>query len=61
MIGAGSRLDNLVQTGHNVILGRCCVIVAQVGISGSAVLGDFVRVGDRRAWSGIFKSVKVRR
>ena len=45
IIGAGSRLDNLVQIGHNVMLGRCCVIVAQVGISGSTVLGDFVRVG----------------
>jgi UDP-3-O-[3-hydroxymyristoyl] glucosamine N-acyltransferase len=34
-----------VQIGHNAILGRCCVIVAQVGISGSTVLEDFVRVG----------------
>ncbi len=41
VIGAGSRLDNLVQIGHNVILGRCCVIVAQVGISGSTVLEGF--------------------
>jgi UDP-3-O-[3-hydroxymyristoyl] glucosamine N-acyltransferase len=54
VIGAGSRLDNLVQIGHNVILGRCCVIVAQVGISGSTVLEDFVRVGGRRQWPGIF-------
>lgn len=45
VIGAGSRLDNLVQIGHNVVLGRCCVIVAQVGISGSTVLGDFVMIG----------------
>jgi len=37
VIGAGSRLDNLVQIGHNVLIGRCCVIVAQVGISGSTV------------------------
>src|SRR3954462_6094432 len=49
IIGAGSRLDNLVQIGHNVILGRCCVIVAQVGISGSTVLEDFVRVGGQAA------------
>jgi UDP-3-O-[3-hydroxymyristoyl] glucosamine N-acyltransferase len=42
VIGQGSRLDNLVQIGHNVRLGMCCVIVAQVGISGSTVLGDFV-------------------
>jgi len=45
IIGAGSRLDNLVQVGHNVRLGRCCVIVAQVGIAGSTTLDDFVQVG----------------
>jgi UDP-3-O-[3-hydroxymyristoyl] glucosamine N-acyltransferase len=52
VIGAGSRLDNLVQIGHNVVLGRCCVIVAQVGISGSTELGDFVRVGGQAAMAG---------
>src|SRR5690242_16409805 len=52
IIGAGSRLDNLVQIGHNVVLGRCCVIVSQVGISGSTVLGDFVRVGGQAAMAG---------
>ncbi len=52
VIGAGSRLDNLVQIGHNVRLGRCCVIVAQVGISGSTVLEDFVEVGGQAAMAG---------
>jgi UDP-3-O-[3-hydroxymyristoyl] glucosamine N-acyltransferase len=52
LIGAGSRLDNLVQIGHNVVLGRCCVIVAQVGISGSTVLEDFVRVGGQAGIAG---------
>lgn len=52
VIGAGSRLDNLVQIGHNVTIGRCCVIVAQVGISGSTVLEDFVRVGGQAAMAG---------
>jgi UDP-3-O-[3-hydroxymyristoyl] glucosamine N-acyltransferase len=52
VIGAGSRLDNLVQIGHNVTLGRCCVIVAQVGISGSTVLEDYVRVGGQAAMAG---------
>ena len=52
VIGAGSRLDNLVQIGHNVILGRSRVIVAQVGISGSTVLEDFVRVGGQAAMAG---------
>ena len=52
VIGAGSRLDNLVQIGHNVVLGRCCVIVAQVGIAGSTVLEDFVQVGGQAAMDG---------
>jgi UDP-3-O-[3-hydroxymyristoyl] glucosamine N-acyltransferase len=51
-IGAGTRIDNLVQIGHNVRLGRCCVIVAQVGIAGSTVLEDFVQVGGQAAMAG---------
>ncbi len=45
VIGAGTMIDNLVQIGHNVVLGRCCVMAAQSGISGSTKLGDFVVVG----------------
>ena len=52
VIGAGSRLDNQVQIGHNVRIGRCCVIVAQVGIAGSTVLEDFVQVGGQAALAG---------
>ena len=52
VIGAGSRLDNQVQIGHNVRIGRCCVIVAQVGIAGSTVLDDFVQVGGQAALAG---------
>ncbi|MGI4798140.1 MAG: UDP-3-O-(3-hydroxymyristoyl)glucosamine N-acyltransferase [Janthinobacterium lividum] len=52
VIGAGSRIDNLVQIGHNVRLGKCCVVVAQVGISGSTVLEDFVQVGGQAAFTG---------
>lgn len=44
VIGEGSRIDNLVQIGHNVRLGRCCIVVAQAGISGSTELDDFVTV-----------------
>ena len=51
-IGAGCRIDNLVQIGHNVTLGRGCVIVAQVGISGSTRLGDYVQVGGQAAMAG---------
>ena len=45
VIGEGTKIDNLVQIGHNVQIGRHCVIVGQVGISGSAVLEDFVVMG----------------
>ena len=52
VIGAGTMIDNLVQIGHNVQIGRCCVIVAQVGISGSTRLGDFVMVGGQVGMAG---------
>lgn len=42
MIGAGTKLDNLVQVGHNVVIGKCCLISAQVGIGGSSRIGDGV-------------------
>jgi len=45
VIGAGSVLDNLVHIGHNVRLGRNCVICGQVGIAGSTVVGDGVMMG----------------
>jgi UDP-3-O-[3-hydroxymyristoyl] glucosamine N-acyltransferase len=41
-IGAGTKIDNLVQIAHNVVIGRCCLIVSQVGISGSCKIGDGV-------------------
>jgi UDP-3-O-[3-hydroxymyristoyl] glucosamine N-acyltransferase len=40
VIGAGTKIDNLVHIAHNVRVGRLCLIAAQVGISGSTVLGD---------------------
>ncbi len=40
-IGEGTKIDNLVQIGHNCAIGRHCLIVSQVGISGSVVIGDF--------------------
>lgn len=42
VIGAGTKIDNLVQIAHNVKVGKGCIIVSQVGISGSTVLGDYV-------------------
>ncbi len=41
-IGSGTKIDNLVHIGHNVTVGRNCVIVAQVGVSGSVEIGDGV-------------------
>jgi UDP-3-O-[3-hydroxymyristoyl] glucosamine N-acyltransferase len=42
IIGAGTKIDNLVQIAHNVVIGKCCLIAALVGISGSCKLGDGV-------------------
>lgn len=42
IIGAGTKIDNLVQIGHNVRVGKNVIIVAQVGIGGSTVIGDNV-------------------
>lgn len=42
VIGEGTKIDNLVQIGHNVQIGRHCVLVGQVGVSGSAILEDYV-------------------
>lgn len=44
-IGAGSKIDNLVQVAHNVQLGRGCILVGQAGVAGSARLGNYVIVG----------------
>ena len=40
MIGAGTKIDNLVHIGHNVRIGKRCLIMAQVGLAGSAVVED---------------------
>lgn len=45
VIGEGTKIDNLVQIAHNVVIGRHCIIVSQTGISGSTTLGDFVILG----------------
>ncbi len=45
VIGEGTKIDNLVQVGHNAQIGRNCIVVAQVGISGSVTIGRFCHVG----------------
>jgi len=42
VVGEGTKIDNLVQIGHNTHIGRHSVIVSQTGISGSCEIGDFV-------------------
>jgi UDP-3-O-[3-hydroxymyristoyl] glucosamine N-acyltransferase len=45
VIGEGTKIDNLVQIGHNCSIGRRCFIVSQTGISGSVKVGDYVMLG----------------
>lgn len=45
VIGEGTKIDNLVQIGHNCRIGRGCIIAGQCGISGSVTIGDFTMVG----------------
>jgi len=52
VIGAGTWIDNLVQIGHNVQIGKGCIIVAHVGISGSTVIEDFVALGGQVGVAG---------
>lgn len=72
-IGAGTKIDNQVQVAHNVVTGQHCILVAQVGISGSTRLGNYVvmagqvgvgghlNIGDQvtlLARSGVTKDIK---
>jgi len=74
VIGPGTKIDNLVQIGHNCRIGAHCVIVSQVGISGSVTVGDGVQIGGKvgiadhleigagariAAGSGVARSVKA--
>ena len=52
MIGEGTKIDNLVQIAHNVVVGRHCVIAAMVGVSGSTILEDFVVLGGQAGIAG---------
>jgi UDP-3-O-[3-hydroxymyristoyl] glucosamine N-acyltransferase len=45
VIGEGTKIDNLVQIGHNCSIGRLCFIVSQTGISGSVTVGDYAMLG----------------
>ena len=52
LIGEGTKIDNLVQIGHNCVIGKHCLIVALTGISGSTRLGDYVTVAGQAGIAG---------
>lgn len=52
VIGQGTWIDNLVQIGHNVKIGKGCILAAQIGIAGSTVVEDFVAMGGQVGLSG---------
>jgi UDP-3-O-[3-hydroxymyristoyl] glucosamine N-acyltransferase len=52
VIGEGTKIDNQVQIGHNVRIGRHCAIVSQVGIAGSTRIGDGVQIGGQAGLNG---------
>jgi UDP-3-O-[3-hydroxymyristoyl] glucosamine N-acyltransferase len=56
MIGEGTKIDNLVQIGHNATIGRHCILVGLCGVAGSAVLADYVMIGGQ---AGIADHTKV--
>jgi UDP-3-O-[3-hydroxymyristoyl] glucosamine N-acyltransferase len=47
VIGEGTKIDNLVQVAHNVVIGRSCIIAGHCGLSGSVRVGDYVMLGGR--------------
>jgi UDP-3-O-[3-hydroxymyristoyl] glucosamine N-acyltransferase len=55
-IGAGTKIDNLVQISHNVTIGRCCLIAGQSGVAGSGKLGDGVILAGQ---SGVGDNVEI--
>ncbi|HUR59155.1 MAG TPA: UDP-3-O-(3-hydroxymyristoyl)glucosamine N-acyltransferase [Opitutaceae bacterium] len=62
VVGEGTKIDNLVQIGHNVVIGKHCLLCAQAGISGSTKLEDYVVLGGQVGVGGhitIGKAVKA--
>jgi UDP-3-O-[3-hydroxymyristoyl] glucosamine N-acyltransferase len=52
VIGAGTKIDNLVQVGHNVRIGKLCLLMSQVGIAGSATIEDGVILAGQAGLGG---------
>lgn len=52
VIGRGTKIDNLVQVGHNVVLGEHCILCGQVGIAGSSKVGRYVTMAGQAGLAG---------
>jgi UDP-3-O-[3-hydroxymyristoyl] glucosamine N-acyltransferase len=52
VVGEGTKIDNLVQVAHNVVIGKHCILCSQVGISGSTTLEDYVILGGQAGVGG---------
>lgn len=52
VVGEGTKIDNLVQIAHNVVIGRHCILCAQTGVSGSTTIGDYVMLGGQAGVAG---------
>jgi UDP-3-O-[3-hydroxymyristoyl] glucosamine N-acyltransferase len=52
IVGEGTKIDNLVQIAHNVVIGKHCILCSQVGISGSTTLEDYVILGGQAGIGG---------
>jgi UDP-3-O-[3-hydroxymyristoyl] glucosamine N-acyltransferase len=55
VIGRGTKIDNLVQIGHNVVIGQHCLIVSQAGIAGSTRMGNYVTLAGQSGLAGHLK------
>jgi UDP-3-O-[3-hydroxymyristoyl] glucosamine N-acyltransferase len=55
VIGKGTKIDNLVQIAHNVVIGEHCLVVAHVGIAGSTKIGNYVRLAGQAGLAGHLK------
>lgn len=55
VIGKGTKIDNLVQVGHNAQIGEYCLVVAQVGVAGSTKIGNYAQIGGQAGLAGHLK------
>jgi UDP-3-O-[3-hydroxymyristoyl] glucosamine N-acyltransferase len=55
VIGQGTKIDNLVHVAHNVVMGRHCLVMGQVGFAGSTQLGDYCVIASQSGLAGHLK------